>query len=447
MHSEKNLTILNIGNTHVHVFDSLPDGSIVRRIVLATPDFMKTTAIWIENPRQTIAASVVPAVTEILRSSGVFVVSPKMTFPFSVRKLDLSTVGADRLANAAQLTDGKLPAVCIDFGTAVTFEVVTEDREFAGGAIMPGRMLLRRSLNDYTAQLPLIGITDLIPAVPGSNTVDAMLIGTDLAAVGAVREILVSLEKLFPAGTLRRVACGGDRHFFMEHLALEDGNLGVQSLMRVKACGIKTERDLETAVKAGVDAVGFLVGQVHTSHDFILASTAARLVKFLPPYVVPVIVTHLTAPDAILDIVEQTSILTIQLHGGSTAEEVAALRDNLGPAGKLIYAAHVLGMQVTPALEPYYDLVDAVLLDSMDRETGKVGGTGMTHNWDVSAAAAAASPVPLTLAGGLTPDNVAGAIRHVRPFAVDANSALKGFDGSLDLNLCTAFVRNAKNAN
>ena len=221
MHSEKNLTILNIGNTHVHVFDSLPDGSIVRRIVLATPDFMKTTAIWIENPRQTIAASVVPAVTEILRSSGV--VSPKMTFPFSVRKLDLSTVGADRLANAAQLTDGKLPAVCIDFGTAVTFEVVTEDREFAGGAIMPGRMLLRRSLNDYTAQLPLIGITDLIPAVPGSNTVDAMLIGTDLAAVGAVREILVSLEKLFPAGTLRRVACGGDRHFFMEHLALEDG--------------------------------------------------------------------------------------------------------------------------------------------------------------------------------------------------------------------------------
>lgn len=169
MHSEKNLTILNIGNTHVHVFDSLPDGSIVRRIVLATPDFMKTTAIWIENPRQTIAASVVPAVTEILRSSGVFVVSPKMTFPFSVRKLDLSTVGADRLANAAQLTDGKLPAVCIDFGTAVTFEVVTEDREFAGGAIMPGRMLLRRSLNDYTAQLPLIGITDLIPAGAGKQ--------------------------------------------------------------------------------------------------------------------------------------------------------------------------------------------------------------------------------------------------------------------------------------
>mgnify|MGYP001147034611 FL=1 len=105
--------------------------------------------------------------------------------------------------------------------------------------------------------------------------------------------------------------------------------------MRVKVCGIKTERDLETAVKAGADAVGFLVGQVHASHDFILASTAARLAGFLPPYVVPVIVTHLTAPDAVLDIVEQTSIQTIQLHGGSTVEEVAVLRDNLGPAGQL----------------------------------------------------------------------------------------------------------------
>ena len=156
--------------------------------------------------------------------------------------------------------------------------------------------------------------------------------------------------------------------------------------------------------------------------------------------------THLTAPDAVLDIVEQTSIQTIQLHGGSTVEEVAVLRDNLGPAGKLIYAAHVLGTQVTPPLEPYYDLVDAVLLDSMDRETGKVGGTGMTHNWDVSAAVSASSPVPLTLAGGLTPDNVAAAIRRVHPFAVDANSALKSFDGSLDLNLCSAFVRNARNA-
>ncbi len=238
MCSEKNLTILNIGNTHVHIYDSLPDGVIVKRAVINTPEFAASPATWIGLPHRTIAASVVPTVTGNLAALGIFVVSSKMTFPFSVKKLDISTVGADRLANAAQLTDGKLPAVCIDFGTAVTFEIVTEEKEFTGGAIMPGRMLLRRTLNDYTAQLPLIDMTDVLPSVPGSNTVDAMRIGTDLAAVGAVREILAAVEKLFPAGTLRKVACGGDRRFFLKHLSLEDGgdDFTLQGIRKIWEC-------------------------------------------------------------------------------------------------------------------------------------------------------------------------------------------------------------------
>ena len=216
--------------------------------------------------------------------------------------------------------------------------------------------------------------------------------------------------------------------------------------MRVKVCGIKTEQELETAVSAGADAVGFLVGQVHASHDFILASTAARLVRMLPPYVVPVLVTHLTEPSAVWELVEQTSIPTIQLHGGNTVEQVACLRDRLGPAGKLVYAVHVIDTEVVPAPEAYYPFVDAILLDSMDRSAGKVGGTGITHNWNVSAAVVASAPLPVILAGGLNPVNVAGAIRQVRPFAVDANSGLRGFDGMLDCQLCAAFVRNAKQA-
>ena len=216
--------------------------------------------------------------------------------------------------------------------------------------------------------------------------------------------------------------------------------------MRVKACGIKTEQELEAAVAAGVDAVGFLVGQVHASCDFILASTAARLVRALPPYVTPVLVTHLTEPSAVLELAEQTSIQTIQLHGGGSPENVALLRDRLGTGGKLVYAVHVIDTKVVPSPDVYYPLVDALLLDSMDPAAGKVGGTGQTHNWVVSAEVAASAPVPVILAGGLTPANVAGAIRLVRPYAVDANSGLRGFDGVLDRNLCSAFVRNAVNA-
>ncbi len=216
--------------------------------------------------------------------------------------------------------------------------------------------------------------------------------------------------------------------------------------MRVKVCGIKTEQELETAVGAGADAVGFLVGQVHASHDFILPSTAARLVRMLPPYVTPVLVTHLTEPSAVLELVEQTSILTVQLHGGGSPENVAALHDRLGPGGKLVYAVHVIDRGVVPSPDVYYPMVDALLLDSMDRAAGKVGGTGLTHNWEVSAGVTASAPVPVILAGGLTPANVAGAVRQVRPYAVDANSGLRGFDRVLDRNLCSAFVRNAINA-
>ena len=223
MPSGTKLTLLNVGNTHVHLFDALPDGSIAERTVFTTSDFLKSPVKWIDNPRQSAAASVVPSVTKCLSDLGVFLISPQMTFPFSVKKLDLSTVGADRLANAAQLTEGKLPAVCIDFGTAVTFEVVTEKYEFVGGAILPGRMLLRHALHDYTAQLPLLDLTDSLPEIPGANTCDAMRIGTDLAAIGAVREILSALEKQFFQTSLRKIACGGDRHFFLKYLELEDG--------------------------------------------------------------------------------------------------------------------------------------------------------------------------------------------------------------------------------
>ena len=238
MHLKKPLTVLNVGNTHVHLFDLMENGSLVRREVLATADFAESPVRWLDESRQFAASSVVPAVTRILSSLGVFVVSPEMTFPFSVRKLNLSTVGADRLANAARLTEGKLPAVCIDFGTAVTFEIVTESGEFTGGAIMPGRMLLRHALHDYTAQLPLLPLEDSVPELPGRCTRDAMRIGTDLAAVGAVREILSGLEKQFPSAFLRKVACGGDRHFFLGYLELEDGgdDFTPQGVRRIWEC-------------------------------------------------------------------------------------------------------------------------------------------------------------------------------------------------------------------
>lgn len=217
--------------------------------------------------------------------------------------------------------------------------------------------------------------------------------------------------------------------------------------MRVKICGIKNETELETAVNAGADAVGFLVGQRFPSRDFILPEKAARLTALLPPFVTPVLVTHLAEPQEILGIVEKTGILTLQLHGGCTPEQIAVLRKTFGNAAKLITVLHVgqVPDEVNPAPAGFEVCSDAFLADSFDPVTGKVGGTGKIHNWQTTARIVKTVRRPVILAGGLNPDNVAEAVRTVRPYAVDANSALRPL-GELDPKIASAFVQNALRA-
>ncbi len=214
--------------------------------------------------------------------------------------------------------------------------------------------------------------------------------------------------------------------------------------MRIKICGVTSSKDLKIAVDAGADAVGFLVGQLHASPDFILPSTAARLAKELPPFVAPVIVTHLVDTESIIEMLRKTAISTVQLHGGSTAEDVKKIRNAVPPTCKIILAVHMMaGKKIDPDFHLYTPYVDAFLLDSFNKTGGQVGGTGRVHDWDRSAEIVRESKLPVILAGGLTPENVADAIRKVKPYGVDANSGLKEKDGSRSPELCKAFVANA----
>ena len=215
-------------------------------------------------------------------------------------------------------------------------------------------------------------------------------------------------------------------------------------MVRVKICGIRNEEDLNTAVAAGADAVGFLVGQVHASPSFLLPGTAARLATALPPYVQPVLVTHLTEPAEILDLVSRTGIYTIQLHGGSTPEQVATLRDKLIAQAKLIVATHLQEERQILDLMDYYAVADTILLDSCLPEQRKVGGTGVICDWDLAAKFTSSALLPVTLAGGLAADNVADAIRKVKPYAVDANSRLRDAEGKLDYEKALSFCQNAR---
>ena len=215
--------------------------------------------------------------------------------------------------------------------------------------------------------------------------------------------------------------------------------------MRIKICGIRNETDLAAALSASPDAVGFLVGQVHPSPDFILACTARRLARALPPFVQPWLVTHLSAPDEILDLADAAAVCNIQLHGESTPEEVSAIRSALPPCAKLVRAVHPEPQDAFYEYADFVPSIDAFLIDTLNPKTGQVGGTGLTGNWLRAARFVQESPLPVILAGGLTPANVARAIERVRPYAVDVNTGVKTpADRTESAALCRAFVKAAR---
>ncbi|MBO5760891.1 MAG: phosphoribosylanthranilate isomerase [Lentisphaeria bacterium] len=219
-------------------------------------------------------------------------------------------------------------------------------------------------------------------------------------------------------------------------------------MVRVKICGLQTEADVEIAASAGVDAAGFLVGQKHVSRDFILPGTARRLASFLPPLITPVLVTHYTDPDEVIELIDLTGIPTVQLHGGTTPEALAYLKDMAGDDVKFLIAIHVLDDDTTEySTAAFENLADGFILDSCNKKEGRVGGTGLTHNWKTSRRIIQETNKKVILAGGLHPGNVCEAIRTTAPYAVDANSRLKNPDGSLNKLLAEEFVRNAKFSN
>jgi len=143
--------------------------------------------------------SVVPTATERLRA-----VLAREKFPLPVlhltheKKLGVpityprpSEIGEDRLANAAGAKLlGPLPAIVIDMGTAVTFDIVTRAHGYEGGIIAPGVELMRRYLHEQTAQLPLLDESIDVPGAVGHSTIEAMRIGTVIGFGGMIQALL-----------------------------------------------------------------------------------------------------------------------------------------------------------------------------------------------------------------------------------------------------------------
>lgn len=202
--------------------------------------------------------------------------------------------------------------------------------------------------------------------------------------------------------------------------------------IRVKICGITSEADALAAAAAGADAVGFVFYE--KSPRYVTPSAARSIMAALPPLVIRVGV-FVNPEEGLVREAVAAGIQVLQLHGEESPE---FCRHQNVPVIKGFRLKDELSLL---SCRDYQGL--PWLLDSF--VAGQAGGTGAVFNWDLALKAKSSNPV-IVLAGGLTPDNVAEAIRRVRPYAVDVSSGVESAPGKKDAAKMRAFVAAARAA-
>ncbi|MBF0178965.1 MAG: phosphoribosylanthranilate isomerase [Magnetococcales bacterium] len=201
---------------------------------------------------------------------------------------------------------------------------------------------------------------------------------------------------------------------------------------RVKICGITSVEDALAAVAAGADALGFVF--YARSKRYIPPRRAMRILGRLPPFVTSIGLFVNASREEIGKVVAECRLDAIQLHGDEAPGECRGL------PGRVIKAIRVAGAEDLHGMERYP--VSAILLDA--KSETHYGGTGRAFDWNLLEGFQ--SPLPLILAGGLDPDNVAMAVRQVRPYAVDVSSGVESAPGVKDHERMHLFVRRVRQA-
>lgn len=195
---------------------------------------------------------------------------------------------------------------------------------------------------------------------------------------------------------------------------------------RIKICGLTRETDVEAAVEAGADAIGFVF--YPKSPRFVTPERAARLAREVPPLVSVTALFVNAAAEEIEAVLEQAPVSLLQFHGNESEPDC---RRWLRP--------YVRAARVRPGLDLLqyareFASARALLLDAC---VEGYGGGGQTFDWSLIPPGL---QKPLILSGGLTPENVGEAIRRVRPSAVDVSSGVEAARGIKDSGRIAAFV-------
>jgi len=203
-------------------------------------------------------------------------------------------------------------------------------------------------------------------------------------------------------------------------------------VIRVKICGITRAEDAQAAVAAGADYLGFIFYE--KSPRYIAPEKAAEIIAGLTGEVKKVGVFVNASIPEIFDVMAQCRLDMIQLHGDEPEAFAAQF-----PRSRVWKAVHMTDSDDIGRWRSYP--AAALVLDA--RSGDQRGGTGLQCDWTVAAQAAARYPV--MLAGGITPENAAAAVRAVRPFGLDVNSGVETAPGIKDAEKIRTLINNLKN--
>ncbi|MGA2240874.1 MAG: phosphoribosylanthranilate isomerase [Verrucomicrobiota bacterium] len=201
----------------------------------------------------------------------------------------------------------------------------------------------------------------------------------------------------------------------------------------VKICGITNQADAQAAVEAGADLLGFIFYEKSPRH--VTIPRVAKISKQLPPFVLGVGVFVNAAEELVTRAIGECGLALLQFQGDEPPEFCTRFGLMSMKAFRIRDAESLKELPKYPT--------EAWLLDAYSAEN--LGGTGEKFNWDLAVEAQKFGK-PVFLAGGLTPENVAAAVRKVQPFGVDVSSGVESSPGKKDHAKVRAFIANVRQA-
>jgi phosphoribosylanthranilate isomerase len=201
--------------------------------------------------------------------------------------------------------------------------------------------------------------------------------------------------------------------------------------VKVKICGITSVADGQMAAAAGADMIGLMFYESSPRH--ITLPQAVEISHALSPFVLRVGVFVNPTEELVMRAISECGLNLLQFHGDETSEFCTQFG---------VFSMKALRVRDEASLQTLENFsTDAFLLDACSRNG--LGGTGEQFNWDLAIAAQKFGK-PIFLAGGLTPENVEGAVKKVRPFAVDVSSGVESAPGKKDPAKVRAFIEAAR---